>query len=123
MVERCGLRRRLEPVPGAGVDLARDAFEIDELLGLDQRRRFESEVVDVIVPPRMFAEGSEKHPRPGERRARAVVFVEEISESGGVHEKAGFPAAKARAGSPMATGRFRAVACRTGAIGKDNGPA
>src|ERR1035441_4190368 len=51
---------RLELLPRTGIDLPADAADVERLLALRQRLRLNANPQDVIVPPRMLAESSQR---------------------------------------------------------------
>ena len=46
--------------PGGGVDVLVDALDVEEAFGGDEFVGVEAEIVDVVVPAGMFAEGGEE---------------------------------------------------------------
>src|SRR4051812_46729633 len=51
--------RRIELFPGAGIDLAADAVDVENDFGVVQTVGFEAEILDVIVPAGVFAESGQ----------------------------------------------------------------
>src|SRR5271165_2507003 len=62
MIELKGLAGLLELIPGARGKLACDPLRVKKLLRYDERFRFESNIIDMIVPIRMLPEPGNMHP-------------------------------------------------------------
>jgi len=52
----------VELVPPSRIDVAADALCVKEALDANEEFRFEAEIVHVVVPARVFAEGAQEHP-------------------------------------------------------------
>jgi hypothetical protein len=48
-----------ELVPGAGVDVAGDALDVEDALGIDELLGLEAEVINVVVPSGVLAESAQ----------------------------------------------------------------
>ena len=55
----------VQVVPGTFFDVAADAVDVELSLDGDERLGFEADVVDMIVPAGVLAEGGQRHPRRG----------------------------------------------------------